>query len=71
MIKTYNIDVHHNPHEVECCIATCREHPHLSIHGLDYDEAKKNMRDLIRCHLDYEEGEGAGDQTFSCVYHHD
>jgi hypothetical protein len=68
--RTYNVDVQHNPHGIECCIATVREHPYLMVHGMDYDEVKQNIRDLIRCHLDCEEGEGAGDQTFRCNYRH-
>lgn len=70
MGRSFNVDIQHNPYDIECCVARCREYPHALVHGLDESEARANMRDMIRCILDHEEGEGAGDQTFTCTYHH-
>lgn len=68
--KKYNVEIQHNPYGVECYLGRVKEHPHLLIHGIDEQEVKENIRDLIRCHLDYEEGDGAGKQSFICVYKH-
>jgi hypothetical protein len=70
MVKTFTVEIKHNPYDIECCIARVKEHPHLLVHGIDEDEAKENIRDLIRCHLDCAEGDGAGKQSFTCIYQH-
>jgi hypothetical protein len=70
MGKTFNVDLEKRSDDGEYYIVRIRERSWGITDGLTESEAKENAKDLIRCILDYEEGDGAGDQTFSCVYHY-